>query len=125
MSRSYKKNVFGAWTSAPSMKSWRTQENRRLRHNAKQLINTCLDYDKLIIPVLNDFDTLWGSPHDGRKHYIGKSALNQCAVDEQRYKATWGYSPFKSFNGEHYTKSSKCCRCYTNKRSWYWRTKRK
>lgn len=128
MSRSYRKNNFDSYVcySRRSMKAWRTQENRRLRHNAKQIINNCLDYDKLIIPVLNDYDTLWGSPQDGRKHYIEVPALNQCEIDHYEYLLRWGtdrgwYNRYYGFKDGHYRK----CRCYYNKRNWYWKTKRK
>ncbi len=78
MSRSYKKSSYDSWHSSKAMKAWRTQENRRLRHNAKQIIDTCEDYDVLIIPIINDYDTLWGSPQDGRKFYLEKPYVNQC-----------------------------------------------
>lgn len=124
MSRSYRKNVFATWVHSKRMKSWRTQENRRLRHNAKQLINTCEDYDRLIIPVLNDYDTLWGSPNDGRKKPWDKPLLNQCEIDHHKYVHCWGllYRYARDeYDGAHY----KDCVCYDNKKGEYWKVKRK
>lgn len=126
MSRSYRKNVYGTWYGYHSMKSWRTQENRRLRHNAKQLINTCDDYDALIIPVLNDFDTLWGSPNDGRKHLWEVPLLNQCAWDAHKWKHsfTYRYGSYDLNEEGHFEKRT--CQCYENKRNgYYWRLRRK
>ena len=134
MSRSYRKNVFGSWGSSSSLKGWRTQENRRLRHNAKQLINTCLDFDNLIIPVLNDYDTLWGSPQDGKKRPIPVPFLNQCEVDlEKDIRRAYRWYEFrpdlleKSIERakKRYVHGSYECDCYSNKRGWYWRMKRK
>lgn len=128
MSRSYYKNSFSSMVchSRRAMKAWRSQENRRLRHSAKQLINSCEDYDNLIIPVLNDFDTMWGSPIDGRKFYVKKPLLNQCEADRHKLKHGWSSRWFgkkeKDFDGQHYKK----CTCYSNKRgAWYWKTRRK
>jgi hypothetical protein len=115
------------------MGAWKSQENRRLRHNAKQLINTCEDYDALIIPILDDYDTLWGSPQDGRKWYQEKPLLNQCEVDfgqtcQDAYK--W-YSNDLAFAKriksyiEYYKHGGRGCNCYTNKRGWYWKNLRK
>lgn len=125
MSRSYRKNVFGSWVSPPSMKAWRTQENRRLRHNSKLLINNCKDYDSLVLPVLNDYDTLWGSPQDGRKKPWPQPLLNQCEWDAHKYRHSynrWGwYNPHYELKNGHLDP----CHCYDNKRQWYWQLKRK
>jgi hypothetical protein len=135
VSRSIRKRAFGSWHSG-SMKEWRTKENRRLRHNSKQLINNCEDYDALIIPVLNDYDTLWGSPQDGRKFYQETPLLNQCEVDFYnldyqrwrwiRYKDVnlfqMMYDPNAKYKGEH---PNEYCNCYHNKRSSYWKNRRK
>lgn len=128
MSRSYRKNVFDSYVcySSKSMKAWRTQENRRLRHNSKQLINTCEDYDALILPVLDDYDTMWGSPQDGKKHIIYKPALNQCDLDYYEYVrkgSSWNVFAIRyhGYANGHF----KDCRCYSNKRSYYWKVKRK
>lgn len=127
MSRSYKKHVFSSWGRSSSMKEWRTQENRRLRHNAKQLINNCLDFDGLIIPVLNDYDTLWGSPKDGRNYYMEIPLLNECEIDSYEYRTQQGpsradwHDKFYKFDGEHYAN----CRCYGSANSFYERTRRK
>lgn len=108
------------------MKAWRTQENQRLRHNAKILINNCLDYDALIIPVLDDYDTLWGSPQDGRKHWQEKPLLNQCVVDSYNHyhrRFWWArVTPTLLKAGEH---DEDYCNCYGNKRGWYWKNLRK
>lgn len=115
-----------SWHSSKSMKAWRTQENRRLRHNAKQIINICEDYDALIIPVLNDYDTLWGSPQDGKKHYVEKPLVNQCQIDSQSwdYRNKWLTKPRKLLgNEEHYV--GRKCYCYSNKLSYYWKNLRK
>ena len=128
MSRSYRNNVYDSYVcySRKSMKAWRTQENRRLRHNAKQLINNCEDYDKLIIPILDDYETLWGSPQDGKKHIIDPPALNECELYRHDLEMRWGkgdeyldrWYPLK--NGH-----LKDCKCYSNKHSYYWKCKRK
>ena len=135
MSRSYRKNVFASFVSGGGMKAWRSQENRRLRHNAKQIINTCEDWDNLIIPILNDYDTLWGSPNDGRKKPWSKPYLNQCEVDLEKW-IRWSYRWYahnpevverriREYK-EKYIHGSKYCYCYDNKRnSWYWKLKRK
>lgn len=137
MSRSYRKNVFSCIVchGIHAMKQWRSKENRRLRHNSKQLINTCEDYDALIIPVLNDYDTMWGSPQDGRKHYVEKPALNQCEVDLEKamHRARRWYFDRQDIldkriekERKSYIHGSKYCDCYSNKRySWYWKVKRK
>lgn len=123
MSRSYRKNVFGSWVNNHSMKGWRTQENRRLRHNAKQLINNCEDYDKLVIPILNDYDTLWGSPQDGRKHPWDVPLVNQCEWDEHRYNNRFGPRPWRKLFKDGHLKP---CGCYHNKRGGlYWKMRRK
>lgn len=130
MSRSYRKNIYDSYVcySSKSMKQWRTKENRRLRHNAKQLLNTCLDYDALVIPVLNDYDTLWGSPQDGRKRYVPPPYLNQCLVERHESYHSRSLSSaefsdrFWKFDGEHYTR---WCTCYGNKKSRYWKLRRK
>jgi hypothetical protein len=114
------------------MKQWRTRENRRLRHNAKQIINICENYDNLIIPVLNDYDTLWGSPQDGRKRYIPKPALNQCELDLQRYLIS-SFRWYGTISEERLDKlvnsfrhGGRDCECYSNKRHCsYWKIKRK
>lgn len=125
MSRSYRKNVFDSTVcySRKAMKAWRTQENRRLRHKAKQLINTCLDYDALIIPVLNDFDTLWGSPRDGANHIIPLPALNECEIRLHRLVMSHGPRVYRwyTYKDGHF----KYCYCYSNKKSYYWKAKRK
>lgn len=132
MSRSYRKNVFGSWVNSRSMKEWRTQENRRLRHNAKQLINTCEDWDNLIIPILNDYETLWGSPQDGRKRPWGVPLMNQCEWDSHKWKHSytryWAAERLEEYYGlddsGHF--KNKECQCYHNKRNaYYWRLKRK
>ena len=129
MSRSYRKNVYASIFGSRSMKAWRTQENRRLRHNAKQLINICNDYDNLIIPVLNDYDTLWGSPQDGTKHLVKKPLLNQCERDSEKWRMqvnrySWGGGRHE-LNKEGHLKNYSCS-CYSNKRSaYYWCVKRK
>lgn len=129
MGKSYRK-PYSSVCSSKGMKEWRTQENRRLRHNAKQLINTCEDYDALIIPVINEYGTLWSSPQDGRKWYYDKPLMNQCEIDFQRHKLRFGTNgewakTYWGFDGEHYTKSVRACTCYSNKRSWYWKLRRK
>lgn len=128
MSRSYRKNVFDSYVcySRKSMKAWRTQENRRLRHNSKQILNTCEDYDALILPVINDYDTLWGSPQDGTKHIIYPPALNQCEIDFHYYVLrgdSWinFAKRYYKYRKGHFSK----CRCFTNRRSYYWKAKRK
>ena len=122
MSRSYRKNVFGTWYGYKSMKAWRTQENRKVRHHSKQLINSCEDYDALIIPVLNDYDTLWGSPNDGRKKPWDVPLLNQCEWDAHKYRHVyrWIYCRDELVDG-HLEK----CTCYSNKKTYYWELKRK
>lgn len=120
VSRSHKYRPFDSWCSSKSMKAWRTKENQRLRHNAKQLINNCEDYDALVIPVLNDYDTLWGSPQDGRKHWQERPALNQCEVDAQKYNMMGKYYHTEIKDGHH-----PHCSCYGNKRGWYWKMLRK
>jgi len=138
VSRSYRKNVFSCMVchGIHAMKEWRTKENRRLRHNAKQILNTCKDYDELIIPVLNDYDTLWGSPQDGRKRYVKKPLVNQCEVDLQKaihFVYRWYERHPQSTIEEiiekekqRYVHGGKHCDCYTNKKhSWYWEAKRK
>lgn len=134
MSRSYRK-PYCSILGLRSMKRWRTQENRRLRHNTKQLINNCLDYDALIIPVLNDYDTLYGSPRDGRNRYQKKPLLNQCEVDfekvKQRIYVWYEHSPEDiaeaiKRNEKDYIHGGKHCECYSNKRhAWYWKVRRK
>jgi len=125
MSRSVKKNSFGSWHSSKSMKAWRTQENRRLRHNSKQIINICDDYDVLIIPDIDDYDTLWGSPQDGKKHYWEAPLANQCEVDLYEHQLRTGrdewYTRYYGFNKGHFRN----CRCYSNKHNWYWKNLRK
>lgn len=133
MSRSYKKRSYSSWCSSKSMKAWRTQENKRLRHNAKQIINTCEDYDALIIPVINDYDTLWGSPQDGRKHYVPKPYMNDCEIrfgercrDLYRFHTEVGTIEKKIRQYiEYYKHGGRWCNCYTNKRGWYWKNLRK
>lgn len=124
MSRSYRKNVYGTWYGYKSMKAWRTKENRRLRHNAKQLINTCEDYDSLIIPILNDYDTLWGSPNDGRKRRWKVPLINQCEWDAKTHHNRWYLwslkDRYKLINGHHDN-----CQCYGNHKAYYWELKRK
>lgn len=126
MSRSYRKHAFDSYVcySRRSMKEWRSGENRKLRRRSKQLIDSCIDFDNLILPVLNNFDTLWGSPQDGRKHYIKTPYLNDCEVRAYRDITELGYDldrlrRWHGFNGEHF----RYCRCYNNKRSYYWKTK--
>ncbi len=125
MSRSYRKNVFGTWYGYHSLKAWRTQENRRLRHNAKQLINNCEDYDALVIPVLNDYDTLWGSPNDGRKKPWDVPLLNQCEWDAHKYRHHFGILGWYSSRYELKDGHLDPCKCYSNKRSYYWELRRK
>lgn len=132
MSHSYRKNVFGSWfNTSHKMKNWRTQENQRLRHNAKQLIANCSDYDALVVPVLNDYDTLWGSPNEGRRHYQAKPLLNQCEVDlEKAIRRAYRWNPElieKRIEEvkEDYKHNGKNCNCYSNKKSFYWILKRK
>jgi hypothetical protein len=124
MSRSYRKNIFDSYVcySRRSMKAWRSQENRRLRRTSKVLIDNCEDFDSLILPVLNDFDTLWGSPQDGKKHYIDAPLLNECEFrrHERMMKGFFNIVNYR-FDGEHY----ESCECYTNRRSYYWKLTRK
>lgn len=123
MSRSYRKNVYGTWYGYKSMKAWRTQENRRLRHNAKQLISTCEDYDNLIIPILDDYDTLWGSPNDGRKRRWKVPLINQCEFDSHKCEQEWGYlSKSVQLNKDGHLSN---CQCYGNHKAHYWELKRK
>ncbi len=134
MSRSVKKRNFTSWHSSKSMKAWRTQENRRLRHNAKQIINVCDDYDVLIIPDIDDYDTLWGSPQDGKKHYWARPHYNQCEVDLERAKQRiyrWceerpDLIPIRIKEEEkRYKHGGRNCDCYSNKSGWWWKNMRK
>jgi hypothetical protein len=101
------------------------------------MINTCEDYDALIIPVLNDYDTLWGSPRDGRNRWQETPYLNQCEVDLERaikriYRWYGEARTEEQLAGriererKEYTHGGKHCNCYSNKRhAWYWKVRRK
>jgi hypothetical protein len=48
------------------MKYWRREVNKKLRHNSNIVINTCVDWDELILPIPRDCgDYSWDSPRDG------------------------------------------------------------
>lgn len=63
MSRSRKK-VSIPTINAGSMKWWKTYVNKSVRHRAKQAINTCQDFDNLIILVPDDVGSIWTSPKE-------------------------------------------------------------
>lgn len=65
MSRSYK-SVSIPTGKSKSGKLFKRTVNKGIRHNAKIAIQTCTDYDQLIIPVQNDILTMYDSPTDGR-----------------------------------------------------------
>lgn len=126
MSRSYKKNVFGNWYSYHSMKEWRTEQNRKLRHGAKQIINTCEDWNELHVPVLKEVSNIYDSPRDGRTWPWKVPLLNQCAVDIHDYLYTRYTEDRLNRHFEIKDNHFKDCRCYSNKRhSSYWKIKRK
>lgn len=119
MSRSYKKHSFGSYVAGNGMKAWRTQENRRLRHKSKQMVNTCIDFDGLILPDINDFEGLWSSPRDGKLHYVEAPLINQCEFDNVSSRNYWRMYKLNSQGHHQY------CNCYYNKRGWYWKNRSK
>ncbi len=67
MSRSYKHNPGGGWTSSLGQIEFRKQENRAKRHKVKQLLNT-EQYNKM--PHEKEFGNEWDSPRDGKQYWI-------------------------------------------------------
>jgi hypothetical protein len=126
MSRSRKKHPFSA-IAGGSMKPWRQSVNQVHRHRAKQLINTCRDFDRLLLPTKDETGNLYDSPRDGKMRWQEKPLINDCEWEEFRWQVRYGNSRL-TFNGrEHYEKTGHHlrCNCYGNKRGWYWKMLRK
>jgi hypothetical protein len=122
VSRSYKKEPYESCESG-SFKAWKQCCNQTYRHECKIKINTCDDWDALVLPLFRKKFDIWDSPKDGRMHREEVPALNQCEVDSQKYKCA-GFrlsSSLVELKDGH--KIS--CNCYTNKKSWYWKMMRK
>jgi phosphoribosylformylglycinamidine (FGAM) synthase-like amidotransferase family enzyme len=126
MSRSKRKFPVGAFCNAGSMKLWRRSVNKRLRHNCKQKLNTCRDWDSLILPVIDEDGNMYDSPKDGRYHIKEKPDDDECFRDNQ---VGWLYSSYKGKWYERYPLNEQghhdSCNCISNKNGWYWKSFRK
>lgn len=126
MARSRKRQPFYS-CRVGSLKSWKQVTNRAFRSRCRQIINTCLDWDELVIPLINEVDTIWSSPKDSYKCYRGqkKPYEDECFRHQQKWYC-WGWSKdrwtemFKAKNGH-----KKNCECLSNKNNYYWKAFRK
>lgn len=123
MSRSYKKEPYES-CNAGSFKAWKQLWNKIHRHRCKIKLNTCKDWDSLVLPIFDESSNIWDSPKDGRMRRQEIPALNQCELDlESRaryYGRDWAVRRWK-FKDGHF----ESCECYSNKRSYYWKMMRK
>lgn len=125
MGKSYKRNPYHS-CNAGSFKEWKQIWNQIHRHNCKIAINTCKDWDELILPTLDESSDIWDSPKDGRMRRVETPALNQCEIDEHQYITLEGSRKYRI---KWYTRDKTghhcLCDCYTNKRGRYWKMMRK
>lgn len=120
MSRSYKKQPYPTYKkSREERQIW----NRILRHNQKQKINNCLDWDGLILDVKTKINA---DPYIYiiYRYRYSTPAFNECEIAYQNAKLHHPSSATRTFkldkNGHN-----KYCNCYSNKRSKYWKMMRK
>lgn len=122
MSKSFKKHAFHSYDGHKKDKQLR---NRINRSRLKQYINTCVDWDSFLLPDERSLDDPWADFDFYCSCPYTIPALNQCQLEAQRYD-TWreNYAErYWKFDGEHLGRDS--CNCYTNKRSRWWKAKRK
>lgn len=67
MSRSYKKTPVSAHTIAESDKKYKVQEHQRERSNVRTALNSCKDYEELILQDSKKFGDEWSAPKDGKQ----------------------------------------------------------
>jgi hypothetical protein len=65
MSRSYRHSPFKG-NGANSDKPGKIQANRTLRFAVRQAINSCRDWDNLVVPLLREVSNVWDFPKDGK-----------------------------------------------------------
>lgn len=68
MSRSYKKTPIFGITKAKSEKEDKRIANRALRANVRTILDSCDDYEDLIIPIIREVSNVWGFAKDGRRY---------------------------------------------------------
>lgn len=119
MSRSYKKNAFCSY-------EW-SKENKVLHHRLerralKQYIHNCVDWDEFLLPKIYPEDWMdCGCYRQWCDCYYETPLLNECEVKYQQDLCS-GYTwSLKAFDGSHF----RWCNCYTNKKSKWWKAKRK
>lgn len=68
MSRSYKRNAITGHTMAESDKAYKIQEHKRERSKVRTTINSCDDFEQLILPDTKEFGNECSAPKDGHQY---------------------------------------------------------
>lgn len=68
MSRSYKRNAITGHTMAESDKAYKVQEHKRERSRIRTALDSCDDFEELILPDPKEFGNEYKAPKDGRQY---------------------------------------------------------
>jgi len=68
MSRSYRHTMIHGNATSCSEKQDKRLNNRRLRRRVRQSLDTCTDFDAVILPAVFDVSNPWGMAKDGKRY---------------------------------------------------------
>jgi len=69
MSRSYKRNAITGYTMAESDKPYKIQEHKRERAKVRTALNSCDDFEDLLLPDSKEFGNEYNAPKDGKQYF--------------------------------------------------------
>ena len=123
MSKSWK-SISISTLNAGCMKWWKIHGSRVMRHRCKQLINTCEDWETLMLPVKDEILDEYDFDYYRVREYVKPDDLD-CYRDNLKAWRIDGRGDVYNHYPLDETGHHKYCDCGSNPQSRYWKGKRK